>query len=169
MRNANAKPCPGVISQCLFECAGVVQEFHGYCGALRNIRKRPKLCRVQREADVVARDEPKKAKCSSMISAFVTQISTMTVLWYAWAQAGDRSLPGMQSPKVLSVGWITAVLVLGIDERMRQGSPKPQCHIEGFARTPERSSRVTGYFFVAPSWACLQKERKRLCSLGHSL
>ena len=29
--------------------------------------------------DVVAKDEPKSAKCSGMVSAFVTQIPTMTI------------------------------------------------------------------------------------------
>ena len=44
--------------------------------------------------------------------------------------------------------------------RMRQENPKPQCHIEGFAVTPGRPSRVAGNFLGTPSRrACRRKER----------
>ena len=40
---------------------------------------------------------------------------------------------------------------------MRQGSLE-QCQIEGFAETPGKSSRVTGNFFVFPSWRVSRKK-----------
>ena len=51
------------------------------------------------------------------------------------SDGGHESNPSYQTIKVPSVCRITAVLGDG-HRRMRQGSAKPQCHVEGYAGTP---------------------------------
>ena len=75
MRNTNANPCPGETSLHLFEW---FQDLADVVAAIKTYRS-VKVLTSPACGNVVVTDEPKCAKCSGMVSAFVTQIPTMTV------------------------------------------------------------------------------------------
>ena len=78
MRRTNAKPCPHETS-CI--CSNVLQSFQDLADVVTAIKtnRGVEVMTNPASGDVMARDEPKCAKRSSMIGAFVTQIPTVII------------------------------------------------------------------------------------------
>ena len=78
MRKTNANLYPEEEMLHLSECVAIVPRLHQVATVIET-HSSVKVLMNPSCGNVVTRDEPKCAKCSSMISTFVTQVSTMTI------------------------------------------------------------------------------------------
>ena len=78
MRKTNANPYLEEVMLRLFDCAAIVPNLADVVTAIKTHRS-VKVMMDPARGNVVARSDSECAKCSGMISTFVTQISTMTI------------------------------------------------------------------------------------------